>query len=369
MNADRKISVGTSSAASDDAGAPREKKGLRRILMVFVPLVLLAGGAAAYLWGDRFVSTDNAYIKADIAAVSPDVSGTITQVLVLENQHVTKGQPLIEIDDTNYKIALAGSEAQLNSAVMTIEAAKARYREKQQTLALYETNLAFANREYQRQSALAARDFATKATLDQAKLAVDTANRNIALTKQEETEILASLNGNPDIKPEDHPTYQMALASKAAALNFIQRSVVKAPFDGVVSQLPKVGDYARTAAPMLSIVSNAGVWIEANYKETDLTHMVAGQPTEFTVDTYPGRTFKGHVESISQATGAEFAVLPAQNSSGNWVKVVQRIPVRIAVDAKDGPPLRAGMSVVTDVDTGLHRYQRWLGERQASSGK
>jgi len=152
-------------------------------------------------------------------------------------------------------------------------------------------------------------------------------------------------------------------------LNFIQRSVVKAPFDGVVSQVPKVGDYARTAAPMLSIVSNAGVWIDANYKETDLTHMAVNQPIEFTVDTYPGRTFKGHVESISQATGAEFAVLPAQNSSGNWVKVVQRIPVRIAVDTKDGPPLRAGMSVVTDVDTGLRRYERWLGERRAASGK
>ena len=304
MNADRKISVSSSSVDGGDA-PPREKKVLRRILMVFVPLVLIAAGAAAYMWGGRFVSTDNAYIKADIASISPDVSGVITQVLVAENQHVTKGQPLIEVDDTTYKIALAGSEAQINNAIMTIEAAKARYREKQQTLALHQTNLAYAQREYQRQSALAAQDFATKAKLDESKLAVDTANRNIALTKQEEAEILASLSGNPDIKPEEHPTYQMALAGKASALNFIQRSVVKAPFDGVVSQVPKVGDYARTATPMLSIVSNAGVWIDANYKETDLTHMAVNQPIEFTVDTYPGRTFKGHVESISQATRSE----------------------------------------------------------------
>jgi membrane fusion protein (multidrug efflux system) len=347
-------------AAGDDA-APRQKKGLRRILMVFVPLLLVIAGALAYAWGGRYAETDNAYIKADIASISPEVAGNIKEVLVAENAHVVRGQPLIVIDDTTYRIALAGSEAQLRNAVATIESAKARYREKEQTLALNQIDLAFAQRELQRQSALAAQDFATKAKLDEVKHAVETAQRNIAQTKQQQNEILASLEGNPDIAPEQHPTYQMALAGKASSATFIERATVRAPFDGVVSQVPKVGDYARTGAPLLSIVSTAGVWVEANFKETDLTHMAAGQPTEIRVDTYPGRAFDGRVESISQATGSEFAVLPAQNSTGNWVKVVQRIPVRIVVDGKDGPALRAGMSVTAAVDTGKRRYQEWFG--------
>ncbi len=360
MNAERKISVGAAEAGAP--AAPPEKKSLRRVLMVFVPLLAVTVGALAYAWGGRFAETDNAYIKADIASVSPEVAGNITQVLVAENAHVTKGQPLIVIDDTTYRIALAGSEAQLRTAIANIESAKARYREKQQTLALNQTDLAFAQRELQRQSALAAQSFATKAKLDEVQHAVDTAQRNIQLTKQQQSEILASLEGDPDIAPEKHPTYQMALAGKVSSEVFIQRATVRAPFDGVVSQVPKLGDYARTGGPLLSIVSTAGVWVEANFKETDLTHMNTGQPTEIRVDTYPGRVFEGHVDSISQATGAEFAVLPAQNSTGNWVKVVQRVPVRIAVDSKDGPPLRAGMSVVAAVDTGKRRYQEWFGK-------
>jgi membrane fusion protein (multidrug efflux system) len=359
MNAERKISVGS---ATDGDAPPREKKGLRRVLMVFVPLVVVVAGGLAYGWGGRYAETDNAYIKADIASISPEVSGNITQILVAENAHVTKGQPLAIVDDTTYRIALAGSEAQLRSAVASIESAKARYHEKDQSIALNQTDLAFAQRDLQRQTALAAQDFATKAKLDEAKHAVETAQRNIALTKQEQKEILASLEGNPDIAPEQHPTYQLAMASKVSAQTFIARTTVRAPFDGVVSQVPKVGDYARTGAPLLSLVSTAGVWVEANFKETDLTHMTMSQPTEIRVDTYPGVAFEGHVESISQATGAEFAVLPAQNSTGNWVKVVQRVPVRIAVDKKDGPPLRAGMSVVASVDTGKRRYQEWFGK-------
>ncbi len=358
MNADSKISVSTTPADAP----PREKKALRRVLMVFVPLVAVAIGAATYAWGGRFAGTDNAYIKADIASISPEVSGNITQVLVAENAHVTKGQPLVTVDDTTTRIALAGSDAQLRAAVANIEGAKARYRERQQSLALNQTDLAFAQRELARQTALAAQDFATKSRLDEAKHKVETAQQNIALTRQQIAEILASLEGNPDIAPEHHSTYQLAMAGRASATVMLGRSTIKAPFDGVISQVPKVGDFARTGSPLMSIVSTAGVWVEANFKETDLTHMAAGQKTELSVDTYPGRIFEGHVDSISQATGAEFAVLPAQNSTGNWVKVVQRIPVRIAVDTKDGPPLRAGMSVVAEVDTGKRRYQEWFGK-------
>lgn len=364
MNAEPKIAL---QSTVDLEPPPQERKALRRLLMVVVPAIVVAGGATLYAMGGRYVGTDNAYVKADIAAVSPEISGNIKQVLVAENQPVAKGQPLVVIDDTNYQIMLAASEAQLRSALSNIESSKARYRQKEASLAMMQTNVAFAEREYKRQSTLASSNFVAAAKLDEAKHALDSARQNIALLKQEEAEILAGLEGDPNIAPENHPSYQQALTAKVTAETYLGRATVTAPFDGVVSQLPKVGDYARTGAPLLSMVSNSDMWIEANFKETDLTHMKIGQPVKIDVDTYPGHPFQGRVSSISQATGAEFSVLPAQNSTGNWVKVVQRIPVRISIDnQKAGPPLRAGMSVDADVDTGRSRLSRLLGSDEAA---
>ena len=333
---------------------------LRRVLMVFVPLIVVVAAAAVYLNGGRYVSTDNAYIKSDIASVSPEVSGNIVNVLVTENQRVTKGQPLVVIDSSNYQIGMAGAEANLKSALANIEEAKARYRQKQESIALQQSNVAFAEREYKRQATLASSNFVAAAKLDDAKHNLETAQRNIALLKQEQAEILASLQGDPNIDPTQHPTYQQALAAKATTQRLLERATVVAPFDGIVSQLPKAGDYARTGAPLLSIVSTEGVWVEANFKETDLMQMRVGQDAELKVDTYPGRAFHGKVTSISQATGSEFAVLPAQNSTGNWIKVVQRIPVRLSVEtSSDMPPLRAGMSVDAEVDTKIRRIDQY----------
>ncbi|MBY0508987.1 MAG: HlyD family secretion protein [Rhodospirillaceae bacterium] len=364
MNAEPKISLQTD--ITPDA-LPQDKKALRRVLMMVVPAVIVAAGAAWYAFGGRYVGTDNAYIKAEIAAISPEVAGNIKQVLVTENQAVTKGQPLVVMDDTNFRIMLAASEAQLRTAIANIDGNKARYRQKAASMALMQSNAAFAEREFKRQSTLAASNFVAAAKLDEAKHSLESARQNIALLKQEEAEILASLEGDADIAPQNHSAYQAALAGKVTAETQIQRATIVAPFDGIVSQLPKVGDYARTGAPLLSMVSNNAVWIEANFKETDLTHMRVGQEVKIDVDTYPSRPFHGRVTSISQATGAEFSLLPAQNSTGNWVKVVQRIPVRISVeDQKDGPPLRSGMSVTADVDTGRNRMSRWFGADAAT---
>jgi membrane fusion protein (multidrug efflux system) len=356
MNADSKMTMQSSTNADF---APPPKKALRRVLMLFIPLVLVAGGVTWYLLGGRYVSTDNAYVKADIASISPEISGNVTAVLAKENQLVKKGDPILTIDDTNYRIGLAGSGAQLKNVIATIESDKARFRQKEASIALQRNNVAFAQREYDRQASLAKSNYASASKLDQAKLQLDTARQNIALLRQEEAEILARLQGDINITPEQVPAYQQAYASKLSAEVMMKRATLYAPFDGIVSQLPKVGDFARTGAPVFSIVSSDEVWIEANFKETDLTHMIVGQPVEIEVDTYPGRPFKGHVTSISQATGAEFSVLPAQNSTGNWIKVVQRIPVRISVDdQKTGPALRSGMSVEADVDTGRNRLEQ-----------
>lgn len=360
MNADAKMTMQSTTAADFE---PPPKRVLRRILMLVVPLAIIAGGVAWYMLGGRYVSTDNAYVKADIAAISPEISGNITKVLVKENELVKKGQPILTIDDTTYRIGLAGSDAQLKNVVAAIESDKARYRQKEASLALMQSNVAFADREYKRQLSLAKSNFASASKLDEAKHSLDTARQNIALLRQEEAEILARLDGDINVAPERLPAYQQAYAGKLGAEVMIRRATLAAPFDGIVSQLPKEGDFARTGAPAFSIVSSDEVWIEANFKETDLTHMVVGQPVEIKVDTYPGRPFKGRVTSISQATGAEFSVLPAQNSTGNWIKVVQRIPVRISVDdQKSGPALRAGMSVVADVDTGKNRLEQYQGK-------
>jgi len=355
MNAESKVSLPT-----ETESPPQSRRALRRILMGVIPAVVLTVGAAVYLLGGRYVGTDNAYVKADIASVSPEVSGNIHQVLVAENQLVKKGDSILVIDDTNYRIALVGAEAQLRNVVAGIESDKARYRQKEASLAIMQSNVAFAEREFKRQSTLASSNFASTAKLDEAQHAMQSARQNIALLKQEEAEILARLEGDPNITPEKVPSYQQAYTAKLSAATYIERATLHAPFDGIVSQLPKVGDFARTAAPTFSIVSSADVWIEANFKETDLTHMQTGQAVEIHIDTYPGRPFKGHVTSISQASGAEFSVLPAQNSTGNWIKVVQRIPVRISVDDQhDGPALRAGMSVTADVDTGKNRLAQY----------
>jgi len=357
MNAEpQKISL--QSTVMDD-----DRRGvftLRRVLMLFIPLILIAGAVAFYLNGGRFVSTDNAYIKSDIASISPEVSGNIVNVMVSENQRVTKGQPLIAVDSSNYQIGIAGADANLKSALANIEQAKSRYRQKQESIALMQTNVAFADREYKRQATLASSNFVAASKLDDAKHNLETAQRNIALLKQEQAEILASLQGDANIDPLQHPTYQQALVAKATVQRMLDRSTVIAPFDGIVSQLPKAGDFARTGAPLLSIVSTTGVWVEANFKETDLTQMRVGQDAELKVDTYPGQVFHGKVTSISQATGSEFAVLPAQNSTGNWIKVVQRIPVRLSVETTaDAPPLRAGMSVDAEVDTKIRRIDQY----------
>lgn len=360
MNIESKLSF-QSDAASEAELKLRRTQTLRRILMGAIPVAAIAAGVAWYMMGGRYVGTDNAYVKADIASVSPEISGNIQAVLVSENQVVTKGQLILTIDDTNYRIAMAGSDAQLRSAISAIESSKARYRQKEASLRILQSNAAFAEREFKRQAALAANNFAAAAKLDEAQHNLESARQNIALLQQEEAEILAGLEGDPNVSPERVPSYQAALTAKVSAETFVRRAMVLAPFDGVVSQLPKVGDFARSGAPAFSIVSSKDSWIEANFKETDLTHMRVGQPVEIDVDTYPGHPFHGHVTSISQASGAEFSVLPAQNSTGNWIKVVQRIPVRISVDDQhDGPPLRAGMSVTADVDTGLTRFAQYF---------
>jgi membrane fusion protein (multidrug efflux system) len=234
---------------------------------------------------------------------------------------------------------------------------RATYRQRLQDIRQAEVDVAYYKREFDRQSDLARNNVASKSALDSARRNLDTSQQKLGSLQQEAAGVLAGLSGNADIAVEDHPRYQAAKAELDQARRDLAHTRVLAPVDGVVTNVDQiqVGEFLQAATPAFSLVATGHTWVEANPKETDLTHVQPGQPVTVTVDTYPGYTWHGTVEGISPATGAQFAILPPQNATGNWVKVVQRIPLRVALDTSaNAPPLRAGMSATVDIDTGKH---------------
>ncbi|MEN6542068.1 HlyD family secretion protein [Parvibaculum sp.] len=329
-----------------------DRTQLRPILLIGIPALLIATIAYLYFTGDRYVSTDNAYAKADMVSVSPDVGGRIVEVFVKENQFVKAGDPLFQIDPAPYRIALAQADAQLATATANVKALRAKYQMTMAQLDLSASSIAYYKREFERQSTLAKRSFASQSSLDTARHNLDTASQLDGVLRQSLEQISAQLDGAPDAPVESHASYLAAKAQRDNAALNLERATVRAPFDGVTGKQPQVGDQIAPGMAVVSLVSHDNVWIEGNFKETDLTNVHPGQIAEIDIDTYPGRKWSGHVASISQATGSEFSVLPAQNATGNWVKVVQRVPVRIAIDRKPGDPeIRAGMSANVEIDT------------------
>ena len=256
----------------------RRRRWLRRILLLLGPALVLIVGGYFYVTGGRYVDTDDAYVKADMVAVSAEVSGPIVEVDMRENQHVDRGQELFQLDPQPFKIALAQAEARLKKADNDVRALKASYRQKQQQLELAHQNVAYAEQEFQRQAKLVKRDFASQAKYDEAQHNLDVAHQQVAVTEQELRGLLADLGGDPDIPVEQHPTYLEAKAARDQAALDLQHAVVRAPFAGVASQKPDLGDYVTAGTPVMSIVADQEVWVEANFKETDLTHVRPGQP-------------------------------------------------------------------------------------------
>lgn len=342
--------------ATDAADRPARGR-VRKILFALLPVALVTGGYF-YVTGGAVVSSDNAYVQADRVAVSTDVSGIVTAVAVRDNQRVAKGDLLFALDDEPFRLALTRAEAQLVLTRDQIAATKASYRDMQAQIAQSDADIAFYEREFERQQQLTARNVASVQAFDAARHTLEVAQQKRVSLQNQLAGITANLNGDPDIKVEDHPRYKDALAQRDEAARQLGHTKVKAPFDGIVTNVPSLqpGQYLAAATPAFSVVATDHVWIESNPKETELTHVRPGQPVTVTVDTYPGVEWHGSVDSISPASGATFSLLPAQNTSGNWVKVVQRIPIRVRLDTPaDMPRLRVGMSVVIDVDTGHPR--------------
>ena len=329
-----------------------EQQHWRRILMFGVPFVIILVAGSIYLLTGRYVSTDNAYVKANMVSVSPEVSGRITQVMVQENQHVEAGTPLLQMEKTPYQIAVTEAEARLAEAAAGISSLKAQYEMGVSQRELAKSSAEYYQHEYDRQVKLARKDYASQAKLDQARFYRDTTKQMANVLEQSINQTSAKLNGKPSGDLMDYSAYRTAKAALDNARLQLNRTTVRAPFAGILGHQPQVGDVVGAGTPLVSLISDQNVWVEGNFKETQLTDVHVGQKVSVTIDTYPDHEWEGVVESIAQGTGSEFSVLPAQNATGNWVKVVQRIPVHIAlVRHQNDPEIRAGMSCDVKIDT------------------
>lgn len=329
----------------------------RQILMLILPLVVVFITAAIYLNGGRYVETDNAYVKADKVPVSPEVSGTVRQVLVQENQSVEAGQLLFRIDSAPFQLAVAKAEAKLGQVRTDLAAIKASYQEKQAEITLARTKLTFAQKDQQRQANLVTKNFISTAKFDDAKQSTDLADQQIIALEQDQKRIAETLGGSINSPVEHHPRYLEARAELEQAKLDLARVEVRASLPGTVSKPPKPGQYVSAGNTTMALVVNGSPWIEANFTETDLTYVHPGQPVAIHIDTYPDAIWHGVVESLSPATGSEFSVIPAQNATGNWVKITQRVPVRIKLETspQQQPQLRSGLSAIVEIDTGHRR--------------
>lgn len=328
------------------------RKGLRRLAMFGVPALIVAAGLWFWFGNPGEVATDNAYVKLDIVAVSGEVTGKIVQVNVRENQMVEKGDILFAIDPTSYELAVSQADAQIASAQARITSAEADVRATAAELAGARDDLALAQANYRREQELMDRGFNTRARMDAAEHAVASARDRLAALQADVAKSQAQLATGAQVPGVD-PAIAAGRASRQKAQLDLSRTVVRAPVSGRVTQVSRlhVGQAVLTGMPMLSIVTQDGARIEANFKETDLARMRPGQKADIELDAYPGLHLSGHVESIGAGTGSEFSVLPAQNATGNWVKVTQRVPVRIAIDEKSSRPLISGLSAQVAVHT------------------
>ena len=330
---------------------------LRAVLLVVVPVAAVAVGIYIYAESGRYVTTENAYIKSNVVSISADVSGRVEWVGVDDNNLVRKGQVLFRLDQQPFKIALERAEAELELVRTQVGELRADYHEAMAQVAAEEERVTFLERQLARQRTLKERKLASEQAYDVAAHDLSFAKRQVRVLRQRVRRVLQSLGGSPDIEAEAHPRFLRASTERDRAAIALDDTWVEAPVDGVVSNMKlQAGEYVEEGQPVFTVIESGEVWVEANLKETQLTHVLEGQSASITVDAYPGVEWPATVDTIAPATGAEFSVLPPQNATGNWVKVVQRIPVLLDVEqTPKTTPLRAGMTVTVAIDTERER--------------
>lgn len=325
-------------------GVRIEERRLGRLaVMLSLPALLAAIGLYVWLTGGRTVSTDNAQVNAHVAEVSSEIPGRVTEIYAFENQHVTKGDLLFRLDPVPFRIALMEADAAVGNAQLSVAQLQSTYHAKQADTQKSVSDVGLARDTFRRQQELLARGFTTRANYDAAKAGLAAAQAQQASAASEAESARAVLGRS---RNGGHPQIEAALAARDRAQFNLTRTEIRAPISGVVSQADKLspGSVAIQMLPLISIVSDKGYWIDANFKETQLDKIRVGQRAEIELDAVPGRTFKGHVIGINAGTGAQFSLLPPQNATGNWVKVTQRVPVRIQIDDQLDRPLVAGWS-------------------------
>jgi membrane fusion protein (multidrug efflux system) len=346
-----------------------DKARLRRIAMIWGVAIVAAISLLVYLTGGRYVGTDDAYVHSAKLMVSTDVSGLVQDVDVKEGQEVKRGQVLFRLDPKPFQIALENAQAALAQSVQDVESTRATYKSLIGQMSAQQAQANLAQITYNRYTALAKANAIAPTQLDTARGTLQSAQATLISLKQSADVQLAKLNGNPNLPAEKTPDYLKSKASVDEMQRQLDHAVVRAPFDGIVSEVDSLQPgtlvisamSAFTTTSAVGIVSEKDLWVEADMKETDLTYVRNGNPVDVTIDTYGGCKWRGHVGTVSAASDSAFSALPAENTSGNWVKVVQRIPVKIMFDRSTcNAPLRAGMSAVVSIDTGKRRWDRLL---------
>jgi membrane fusion protein (multidrug efflux system) len=336
---------------------PAQRTRLQRLRwpLMLLALVVVLVGAYFYFTVGRYQSTDDAYTQAATVSISANVPGRVIEIDVHDNESVQRGATLFRLDDAPFRIAVSDAMARLAASRLQIASLKSTYRQRQVELRAALDTLRYAQRQNDRQTRLLSSGIASQAQSDQASNALDAARQQVASVQQQIGVAQANLDGDPDIEPERHPMVQQAQAALDRAQLDLSYTVITAPTDGVVTKVEQlqVGDYIAASAPVFSLVSTRDVWIEANFKEVQVAHMHAGQRATVKIDRYPGREFSAKVTSVSPGTGSQFSLLPPENATGNWVKVVQRIPIRLQLaDLDPSFVLQTGLSADVTVDTG-----------------
>jgi membrane fusion protein (multidrug efflux system) len=346
-------------AASRSAAAKAFVRGrLRLILLVVVPCIAALIGLGLYFTGGRYISTDNSYVGAQKVLVTPDVSGRVTRAVVTEGQRVAAGDVLFEIDPEPFRLALTQAQSKLDSVRVEFSKLKSNLQSLGTLVDLAQKNVEIKQRDVERKASLAKSQSGSVAEVDNANAGLVAAQLQAQYAMQQRSDVLNQLLGKPDLPIEQYPPFLQASAVLDQAKRDLDHTVLKAPISGTATQVDNIqpGRFVAAGSPVLSVIDDTRPWVDANPKETDIGYLRPGEKAEITVDAFPDRVFHGTVAAVSPGTGSQFAVLPPQNASGNWVKVVQRVPVRVMFDAgEDVSNLRAGMSANVDIDTGRRR--------------
>jgi membrane fusion protein (multidrug efflux system) len=337
---------------------------LRPLLLAGVPCLVVLAALLLWLWGGRYVSTENAYVKADIAQISSEVSGRLLEVHVDDHAEVKAGDLLLTLDDEPFKVALSKAEAELDATREQVHMLTATWREAQSELREAESKVAYWTAQLARQKTLTERGIVASSKFEEVESNATAAEDRVAVMRRRLERVAAQLGGNPARPEHEHPMVRQKRAERERAALDLAHTVIRAPLGGTaVNVRLQRGEQIKAATPLFALVADTRPWVEANFKETELTYVRKGQAAQVVLDIYPEVVWRAEIDSISPATGAEFAVLPPQNASGNWVKVVQRLPVRLRLLPQAGePPLRAGMTASVRVDTERQtRLSRMLG--------